>query len=53
MNFKILLILEKTQIRKKYLYFSELEIEKRFPLFYTQINIQEFSKESRFNNFFK
>ena len=32
-----------------YLYFSDLEIEKkRFPLFYTQINIQEFSSESRF-----
>ena len=32
-----------------YLYFSELEVEKkRFPLFYTQINIQEYSSESRF-----
>ena len=36
-----------------YLYFSELEIEKkRFPLFYTQINIQEYSKESRFQIIF-
>ena len=32
-----------------YLYLSELEIEKkRFPLFYTQINIQEYSSESKF-----
>ena len=32
-----------------YLYFSEIEIErKRFPLFYTQIEIKEFSGESKF-----
>ena len=32
-----------------YLYFSEIEIEKkRFPLFYTQINIKEYARESNF-----
>ena len=32
-----------------YLYFSEIEIErKRFPLFYTQIEVKEFSSESKF-----
>ena len=32
-----------------YLYFSEIEIEKRrFPLFYTQINIKEYARESHF-----
>lgn len=32
-----------------YLYFSEIEIEKkRFPLFYTQINIKEYASESHF-----
>ena len=32
-----------------YLYFSDIEIEKkRFPIFYTQISVQEFSNESKF-----
>ena len=32
-----------------YLYFSEIEIErKRFPIFYTQISVQELSNESKF-----
>ena len=32
-----------------YLYFSDIEIEKkRFPIFYTQILVQEFSNESKF-----
>ena len=32
-----------------YLYFGDIEIEKkRFPLFYTQVNIKEYSTESHF-----